>query len=107
MVGTLAGAFHNDFSFRNGQTLTIGNVGGVDGISTVASPGGAPTLQITAMTGNINVNSPISVSDGGGTTATTSVTLTAFNGGINVNNTSVIASAALTIPMTVSPQTSR
>src|SRR6185369_14460708 len=87
MVGTLAGTFHNDFAFKNGQTLTIGNVAGVDGISTVASPGGAPTLQITAMTGNINVNSPIIVADGGGTTATTSVTLTTFNGGINVNNT--------------------
>ena len=93
MVGTLAGRFHNDFSFKNGQTLTIGSVGGVSGISTVPSAGGAPTLQLTVTTGNLVVNSPISVTDGGGTTATTSVALNALNGNVSVNNTTVSATA--------------
>jgi filamentous hemagglutinin family protein len=93
MVGTLAGTFHNQFQFKNGQALTIGTVDGTSGISTVPSAGGAPSLQVTVTTGNLIVNSPISVSDGGGTTATTSVTLHALNGGISVNNTTVNATA--------------
>ena len=93
MVGTLAGTFGDQFQFKNGQALTIGSVDGTSGISTTASAGGAPSLQVTVTTGNLTVNNPISVSDGGGTTAATSVTLQALNGSISVNNTTVTATA--------------
>src|SRR3989344_8173466 len=74
-VNTLAGSGDN-FYFNNGQSLTIGSVGGVNGVT--ASNSSDATVEITVTSGNLIVNQNVKAEGGSSDSAT--VTLTADTG---------------------------
>jgi len=90
MVDVLAGNSNDEFLFKNGKSLDIGTVGGINGIDVVAPSGlSDATINVLLTSGSLNVTQPI-VATASETAGIASVVLTA-PAGITVNNTAVIA----------------
>ena len=80
LVNTLAGSARGEFKFKNGQSLEIGTVALVNGITVVgASPA---TIDINVTSGGLTVNKNITAT--GGSSGEATITLTAQSGSINV-----------------------
>ncbi len=86
MVGTLAGEAVGSFAFKNAQSLTIGSVGGVNGVTANSYTYFTPaTVEITVTNGDLTVNKDVKA-EGIFSGASAFVTLTATTGGITVNS---------------------
>ncbi len=80
-VNALAGSA-NEFRFNNSQSLTIGSVGGVDGVTATSSNA---VVDIAVTTGNLTVSKNVRAL-GEGSGANAAVTLTAYDGTLAVNS---------------------
>lgn len=81
MVGTLAGSSADYFRFKNGQSLVVGSVGGVNGVT---ATGSNAKIEIEANTGNLTINQPVRAL-GSGSGGQAEVNLQALNGTLAIN----------------------
>ena len=64
-VGTLSGSAVGMFAFKNSGNLTIGSVGGVNGITVNESSGRSSTINVAVTGGQLTVDSPVAAYGGG------------------------------------------
>jgi filamentous hemagglutinin family protein len=87
-VGTLAGRARSLFLFKNGQLLTIGSVGGIDGITVTG--GSSAEAHVTVTSGDLVVNKDVKATAAGSSNAAI-ITLRSTNGAITVGSATVEA----------------